>query len=231
MTGFFYGYNSVNRSRKESVVFTGIVQDLVAVKHIEHSGDISHLCLDLGNHTKGLQLGASVAVNGVCLTVTQIEQSRVYFDIIKETISTTNLGQLHADSLVNVERSFTIGTEVGGHIVSGHVSGTAQLMAHRAKGHDHVVQFAVDADWQKYIFHKGFVAVDGASLTVSARSDTGFEISLIPETLARTTLGRISVGDFVNVEVDGQTVTTVETVERLLNSDQWQAKFTQGNQT
>lgn len=199
-------------------MFTGIVQRLVQVQSFDNQGDLVRLGLDLGDLTNGLELGASVAVNGTCLTVTQVDQATAYFDVIMETLRTTNLGALEKGSLVNVERSFQVGDEVGGHIVSGHVTDTAELINRRAEGHDHVLRFSLDSRWMKFVFHKGFIALDGASLTVSRldRAANWLEVSLIPETLERTTLGRLNVGDRVNVEVDAQTMTTVETVERML---------------
>ena len=144
-----------------------------------------------------------------------------------ETLRTTNLGRLETGHLVNVERSFQVGDEVGGHIVSGHVTDTAELIDRRVEGNDHVLRFALDSQWMKFVFHKGFIALDGASLTVSRldRVANWLEVSLIPETLERTTLGRLSVGDQVNVEVDAQTMTTVETVERMLRDPELRSQL------
>ena len=208
-------------------MFTGIVQALVPVQKIDDEGDLKRLCLDLGELTDSLKLGASVAVNGTCLTVTRVEQGAAWFDVITETLRVTNLGDLHEGDLVNVERSFQVGDEVGGHIVSGHVTATAELLERRVAGNDHVLTFALAAPWMKYVFHKGFIALDGASLTVSAvdRALGRFSVSLIPETLARTTLGHIAQGARINVEVDAQTMTTVETVERLFEDEQWRAQI------
>jgi riboflavin synthase len=208
-------------------MFTGIVQDLVTVQTVTDEGDLRRLSLDLGEMTDNLQLGASVAVNGTCLTVTRVHQGSACFDVIMETLRTTNLGDIQAGHLVNVERSFRVGDEIGGHIVSGHVTATAQILARRVVGHDHVLRFALDPAWMKFVFHKGFIALDGASLTVSSvdRQHNTFEVSLIPETLARTTLGRKGEGDKVNVEVDAQTMTTVETVERLFSDPAWREQL------
>lgn len=208
-------------------MFTGIVQDLVCVQSVDHKSDISRLGIDLGEHTEKLQLGASVAVNGTCLTVTGVQQGTVCFDVIVETLRTTNLGTIQAGDFVNIERSFHVGDEVGGHILSGHVTATAELMAKKVEGHDHVLLFALDQSWLKYVFHKGFIALDGASLTVSSldRQASMFTVSLIPETLARTTLGQLKVGDSVNVEVDSQTLATVETVERIVQDPAWREQF------
>jgi riboflavin synthase len=199
-------------------MFTGIVQDLLEVHEIDHGADLSRLVLKMGALGEGLQLGASVAVNGTCLTVTRHDADATYFDIIKETTNTTNLGQLVSSSKVNVERSFKVGDEVGGHVVSGHVSTTAELVELHHQGNDRVLTFKVEPKWQNYIFHKGYVALDGASLTVSSvdRVTSAFSVSLIPETIERTTLGMLDVGRFVNVEIDSQTQAVVATVERVL---------------
>ena len=140
-----------------------------------------------------------------------------------ETLRTTNLGSLSEGDRVNVERSFQVGDEVGGHIVSGHITTTAAVVERRVVGHDHVMVFDLPEQWMKFVFHKVFIALDGASLTVSSvdRASNRFAVSLIPETLQRTTLGRLGEGDLVNVEVDAQTLTTVETVERLFDDPAW----------
>ena len=204
-------------------MFTGIVQGLVAVKAVKEERDLSRIELDLGELAQGIELGASVAVNGTCLTVTRATDSGVVsFDIIKETLDTTNLGALSAGSLVNVERSFKVGDEVGGHIVSGHVTATASLCDLRDEGHDRVLTFTLDPQWLRFVLHKGYVGVDGASITVSSvdRENSTFSISLIPETIERTTLGRLLIGEHVNVEVDSQTQTIVETIERVMQDPQ-----------
>ena len=199
-------------------MFTGIVQKLVKINSIDKQANLIRLSLDLDDLAKGLELGASVAINGVCLTVSETLRGMVYFDVIPETLETTNLNSLSSSSLVNVERSYKVGDEIGGHIVSGHVGTTARLVTLIHEQHDRVYTFKVADSWMKYIFHKGFIAIDGASLTVSAveRSNSTFSVSLIPETIARTTLGLIQLEDEVNIEVEAQTVSIVETVERVM---------------
>ena len=208
-------------------MFTGIVQDLVTIQSFNDVGDLVQLSLDMGDMTSNLELGASVAVNGTCLTVTRVDQGTAYFDVIMESLRTTNLHTLNAGDLVNVERSFGVGDEIGGHIVSGHVTATAEVVERRVDGNDHVIDFLLPEQWMKYVFHKGFIALDGASLTVSSvdRDSCHFEVSLIPETLARTTLGKVPVGGLVNVEVDAQTLTTVDTVERLFKDPLWRQEI------
>ena len=200
-------------------MFTGIVQGLVAVVGVEEDENLSRIELKMDDLASNIELGASVAVNGTCLTVTQVsDNGAVCFDIIKETLDTTNLGILQAGAQVNVERSFKVGDEVGGHIVSGHVTATATLSNLRAEGHDRVLTFKLTDTWLRFVLHKGYIGVDGASITVSSvdREAGTFSISLIPETIERTTLGKLAIGDKVNVEVDSQTQTIVETIERMM---------------
>lgn len=208
-------------------MFTGIVQDLASVTSARNESNLIHIAVDLGSLTRNLELGASVAVNGTCLTVTAVEQGNAYFDIIKETAVTTNLASLEVGQKVNVERSFKVGDEVGGHIISGHVTATAKLVDLKIDDHDRVLTFLIDAKWMNYILHKGYVGLDGASLTVSSvdKSESKFSVSLIPETIDRTTLGRLELGGLVNVEVDSQTLAIVETVERVLADPSMRHEF------
>lgn len=199
-------------------MFTGIVQDLVSIVSVENESNLIRIAVDLGDLTANLELGASVAVNGTCLTVTRLDRGAAYFDVIKETAVTTNLADLEVGQRVNVERSFKVGDEVGGHIISGHVTATAALVNLKIDKHDRVLSFKIDPKWMNYILHKGYVGLDGASLTVSSvdRAESLFSVSLIPETIDRTTLGHLGLGDRINVEVDSQTLAIVETVERFL---------------
>lgn len=156
-----------------------------------------------------LELGASVAVDGVCLTVTRIETHAVFFDVIEETLRCTTLGTLKPGDLVNLERSARFGDEIGGHLLSGHVIDTVEIIEAKAN----VRRFA--CPWMRYIFPKGYVAIDGISLTVVETTPDSFTVHLIPETLARTSLGWKGVGDRVNLEIDSQTQVIVDTVQRL----------------
>tara|TARA_Y100001933_G_scaffold122837_1_gene122624 strand:- start:1522 stop:2142 length:621 start_codon:yes stop_codon:yes gene_type:complete len=200
-------------------VFTGIVQGLCEVGAVDDEPGLRRLELRLGGElTDGLETGASVAVNGVCLTVTAVEGGDARFDVIRETLSLTNLGDLAPGHLANVERSFRVGDEVGGHILSGHVSGVAEVARVEEAANERNVYFRVPPELMKFLSYKGFVSLDGASLTI-AHADAGaceIGVCLIPETIRRTTLGRVTVGSRVNLEVDPQTQTIVETVERVL---------------
>ena len=198
-------------------MFTGIVQGVRAVVDVEQRAT-TRLRIGLGDLSDGLETGASVAVNGVCLTAAAIEATVVAFDVIAETIQTTNLGTLTQGSTVNVERSFRVGDEVGGHILSGHVAATAEVVEVAESPGGKVVTAQVPPPWLRYLMAKGFVALNGASLTIQEldRSASTLKISLIPETLARTTFATVAPGNHLNLEVDAQTQAVVDTVAALL---------------
>jgi len=208
-------------------MFTGIVQGLCEVTGIENRPNLRRLSLRLDSLAEDLATGASIAVNGCCLTVTRVEAGTVSFDVIQESLDLTNLGDLVLGSLVDVERSFRVGDEVGGHILSGHVIGCVGVVAVDSAPNRRDLTFKVPPSWMKYLHHKGFVALDGASLTIAAVNPAAMTISvsLIPETIVRTTLGAVVVGDRVNLEIDAQTQAVVDTVERILASEDWQARF------
>ena len=203
-------------------MFTGIVQGVATASHIRAQPGLNQIVLHCPpGFTTGLQVGASVAVDGCCLTVTQVAGDSAHFDVMQQTLVLTTLGALHEGDRVNVERSFTAGAEVGGHILSGHVDTTASLVAVRTPENNRVLRFAVAAPWMRYVFPKGFIAVNGASLTVAECGREGdgsgwFEVWLIPETLRLTTFAGKAVGDAVHLEIDRQTQVIVDTVERVL---------------
>ncbi len=200
-------------------MFTGIVQSLCPVVAVEDTDGIRRLTVDLGSDGVGLERGASVANNGVCLTATDIDRSLVTFDVIGETLAVTNLGRLAVGDLVNIERSMSYGDEIGGHIVSGHVSTVATVDLIEVDGASRTTWFRTTAEAMPFLLLKGFVAVDGASLTISRidRATHRFAVSLIPETLARTTLGRLVPGAPVNIEFEAQTQAIVTTVRQLFS--------------
>ncbi len=199
-------------------MFTGITRGVFPIAQIDRQGDLLRYAValpdDLG---RGLEVGASVSIDGVCQTVTGIEGASVLFDAIAETLDRTTLGEIEIGQLVAVERSAKVGDEVGGHDVSGHVIGTGTIRTRRAEGQVCDLEIAVPPEWMKYISVKGFVAVDGSSLTVGECSSSGgFWVHLIPETLRLTRLGEKVEGDRVNIELDARTVSIVDTVERML---------------
>ncbi|XOV88526.1 MAG: riboflavin synthase subunit alpha [Pseudomonadota bacterium] len=205
-------------SEPESM-YTGIVQAMLPASRVERKPGLMSFSVPFPDAlATGLEPGASVAVNGVCFTVTGIQGAEVSFDAISETLALSNLKYLEPGSQVNIERSAKAGAEVGGHILSGHVVGTAELIRVESSDNNRRLTFRGQQDWMRFIFNKGFLAVNGCSLTVAAIDKTAatFSINLIPETLARTNFALLREGDEVNIELDQQTQVIVETVERVL---------------
>ena len=189
----------------------------VVVSSYQDSGVIN-LVVDVGNLSDGVETGASIAINGVCLTAVSVENRNVEFQMVSETTSLSNLGRLSEGNRVNVERSYRVGDEVGGHVLSGHIVCAAGVIeVERSTGHQ-LVHMAVPQQWLAYLFDKGFVALNGASLTIAAidREKSTIAVSLIPETLQRTTFGSVAVGDNINLEIDSRTQAVVETVREVL---------------
>jgi riboflavin synthase len=200
-------------------MFTGIVQGKGRVVSIVDGDAIRTLVIDLPN-VEGLKLGASVAINGVCLTAANIEGSTVHFDVIQETLQRTSIGELEPQSEVNVERSLSFGDEIGGHLLSGHIMGTGLVHAADSLGEGMNLKILVPREMRKFVLEKGYIGVDGISLTVGEVVDGTFSLHIIPETLRLTTLAQRSVGDAVNLEIDSTTQTIVSTVERYLSRPQ-----------
>ena len=199
-------------------MFTGIVQGTYGVTSVHRELDLLTYAVTLdAERVDGLEVGASVSIDGVCQTVVSIEGHRVSFDAIRETLDRTTLGALQAGDQVAVERSVRVGDEVGGHDVSGHVIGQGEVVLARKEGHVCVLGIGVPSSWMKYVLNKGFIAVDGSSLTVcDATADGSFVVHLIPETLRLTRLGQKRLGDRLNIELDPRTVAIVDTVERVM---------------
>ncbi|MEO6713343.1 MAG: riboflavin synthase [Mycobacteriales bacterium] len=183
-------------------MFTGIVEELGSIVAIEVLGDSARLVVSGPLVTSDAGRGDSIAVNGCCLTV--IEQGAGTFtaDVMLETLSRTNLGELAPGQPVNLERAARVGDRLGGHIVQGHVDATAAIVAREPGERWEVVRFALPPDAAQYVVTKGSIAVDGVSLTVVEAADDSFTVSLIPETLEVTTLGAKRVGELVNIEFD-----------------------------
>ncbi len=199
-------------------MFTGIVQGTAEIVAIEEKELFrTHTVRLPAELLPGLALGASVAHNGCCLTVTAIDGDRVSFDLIKETLRITNLGELQVGDIVNIERAAKFSDEIGGHLMSGHIMTTAGICKIIQSENNREVWFKLqDAEQIKYILHKGFVGIDGISLTVGDVTKSKFCVHLIPETLERTTLGAKKLGHRVNIEIDPHTQAIVDTVERVL---------------
>lgn len=200
-------------------MFTGIVQTKAKVIEVIDKEQFRTLTLQVEpQYLQNLKRGASIAINGTCLTATEftIDQGFVQFDVIAETLRLTNLGLLQIGSEVNFERSLKFGDEIGGHIVSGHIQGMAELIAIERTETNCQMMLRLPPNLLPFIFSKGFIAVDGISLTVGEVEQTDFSLYLIPETLQVTTLGSRQVGDWINIEMDQQSVSIVQTVERVL---------------
>ena len=202
-------------------MFTGIVQSQAEVIAIISKNNAIRLKISLENSLiDNLAIGASVAINGVCLTAVEFgslttENSYISFDVIDETLRVSNLADISVGSVVNVERSLKVGDEIGGHMLSGHVH-TQAVVVNRIDSADNcTLSFTLVPEYKKYIFAKGFISINGISLTLGADVTDLFSVHLIPETLSRTNLQNASIGDKVNIEFDQQTMTIVDTIERM----------------
>ena len=193
-------------------MFTGIVEELGEVVAVERGADSAVLTVRGPVVTGDATPGASIAVNGVCLTVVGHDGHSFSVDVMAETLSRSSLGSLRAGDVVNLERAMAATSRFGGHIVQGHVDGTGQIVARLPGDRWEVVQLTLPPDLSRYVVEKGSITVDGISLTVSAITEDTFSVSLIPTTLELTTLGHKKVGDLVNLEVD----VVAKYVERLL---------------
>lgn len=198
-------------------MFTGIVTGKARIEKIVDAQETKRLSVFFNeNEILNLQRGASIAIDGVCLTVVNIDGNVVDFDVIKESLERTTLKYLQTGELVNFERAAKIGDEIGGHLISGHVYDTATVQKIEKKGRNTVMSFQVKHEWIKYFFPKGFIAIDGISLTlVDVNADATFTVHLIPETLCTTTLGNKHCGSLVNIEIDAQIQAIVDTIERI----------------
>jgi riboflavin synthase len=203
-------------------MFTGIVEDLGEVEAIEHLEDSARIHIRSAKVTQDAQIGDSIAVNGVCLTVTSflgnppdggpLTPRGFIADVMGETLRRSSLKEIAPGAKVNLERSVRLTDRLGGHLVQGHVDGTGTILARTPSAHWDVVRVWIPPGLARYVAEKGSVTVDGISLTVSAVGPDWFEVSLIPETLKRTTLGTRSPGEAVNLEVD----VIAKYVEKLL---------------
>ena len=199
-------------------MFTGIVQGLGEVVAVASAGGITRLTIRMpGDELVALATGASIAINGTCLTVVAWQDMDVSFDVIDETLKLTNLGALQVGDRVNIERAARFGDEIGGHLLSGHIHGQALVERVESDGDNVAVWWSVSQSLHKYILPKGYVALNGCSLTVGEAQVEGLlSVHLIPETRRITTFEAVRVGDQLNVEIDTQTQAIVDTVERVM---------------
>ncbi|WP_410015021.1 riboflavin synthase subunit alpha [Sodalis sp. C49] len=199
-------------------MFTGIVQGTAPIVAIEEKANFrTHFVSLPAAMLSGLEEGASVAHNGCCLTVSGINGDVVAFDLMKETLRVTNLGDLQVGDEVNVERAATFNAEIGGHVMSGHIMCTAEIVKIVTSENNRQIWFRMpDKALMKYVLYKGYIGIDGISLTIGEVAADKFCVHLIPETLMRTTLGKKRLGQRINIEIDPQTQAVVDTVERVL---------------
>ena len=197
-------------------MFTGIIQGIRKISAVEDFEGGRKLRIQLEDLAEKLQQGASVAVNGVCLTAIKIEVGSAEFEIIQESLDRSNLGTLVIGDSVDIERACYFGDEVGGHQVTGHIDCTGKIDEIRKTPNNRDVVVYCEEEWGIYLIPKGWIAIDGVSLTVVDVGNNWFSISLIPETLKQTVLGKKTKGDIVNLEFDHTTKVIVRTVERML---------------
>lgn len=199
-------------------MFTGITQGIGILQYLDRQPHMAHIGVALpDNLSTGIVQGASISLNGVCLTVVKQAGPVVYFDVVEETLRRTTFNDVAIGCPFNVERALKFGDELGGHILSGHVMGTAVVREEVNKDDQQkVLHLQCPPFWMDYILPKGFIALNGASLTVVETTCDGFSVHLIPETLKVTNLGQLKVGDKLNVEIDHQTQTIVTAVQEYL---------------
>ena len=183
-------------------MFTGIIEEIGTIKSINSNGISSQLCINANKILEDTKIGDSIAVNGVCLTVTSIKSNSFKADVMAETLRRSNLGSLIPQSKVNLERAMPANGRFGGHIVSGHIDGTGTIAETKPEGNAVWIKINCSSNLLKYIIHKGSITIDGISLTVAKVTDSDFSVSIIPHTAANTTLLQKKSGDVVNLEND-----------------------------
>jgi riboflavin synthase len=198
-------------------LFTGLVEERGTVVRIHELSDSVRMTVSGPLVTSDARHGDSIAVNGVCLTVVDQESDSFTADVMRETLTRSSLGALAAGDAVNLERAARLDARIGGHLVQGHVDGTAEVLSISPSDNWTLVKFSLPVELARYVVEKGSITVDGVSLTVVEAGDDFFSVSLIPETLTATTLGSRLVGDLVNLEVDA----IAKYVERLM---QWSTR-------
>ena len=201
-------------------MFTGLIEAVCIVKSVRNTGRTMILSIDLGGLADDCKIGDSIAVNGVCLTVTKLNGSNADFDVSTETIAKSTLATLKPSSQVNIERSLKADGRFGGHFVQGHIDGTAVVEAVNKQAQFAEIKFAPDSELLDSMVPKGSVAVDGISLTIARIDKDVFSVAIIPETLNKTTLCKVKIGDKVNIETDIIVKTIKKQLEKILPQSQ-----------
>ena len=196
-------------------MFTGIVAGTAPIVEIGGDDAVRTFSVDLNGFDNDLEIGASVSLDGVCMTVVSLENGIVSFDAISETLGRTTLSDRLVGDLLNVERSLRLGDELGGHILSGHIIGTAEILKREENGDGVDFLISIPEGCNHFVLEKGYIAVDGMSLTIGKCDEVGFFLHIIPETLRITSIGKKSEGDLVNIEIDSRTQAVVEAMMRM----------------
>ena len=199
-------------------MFTGIVQGTGTIISIVKKSTSSTLSIDLGELSSHLSLGSSVSIDGVCMTVTSQKDTIVFFDAIQETLSRTTLGQAVEGDVVNLERALKMGDELGGHLLSGHIMCKSSVVSRKNNGEGVDLEISINDELKPYIMEKGYIAIDGISLTIGKVNQNTFNLHLIPETLERTTINSKIEGSLVNIEIDSITQAVVSTVASIMDN-------------
>ena len=199
-------------------MFTGIVQGTGTIISIDKKGTSSTISIDLGELSSHLSLGSSVSIDGVCMTVTNQKDTIVFFDAIQETLSRTTLGQAVEGDMVNLERALKMGDELGGHLLSGHIMCKSSVVSRKNNGEGVDLEISINDELKPYIMEKGYIAIDGISLTIGKVNQNTFNLHLIPETLERTTINSKIEGSLVNIEIDSITQAIVSTVASIMDN-------------
>jgi riboflavin synthase len=200
-------------------MFTGIIQGTGTIIDINKNNSVLNLDVKIPQPiAKRLTIGDSLALDGVCLTVTGISDGNVSFDVVNETQNRTIISNYNKNSVINLETSLEFGQQVGGHLVSGHVQALGTIKEVEINGDTKNILLEIPDDYCKYIFEKGYIAINGCSLTIGKVIKNTFYVHLIPETLRSTNLDNLIYGDTVNLELDQNTITIVDTTERILGN-------------
>ncbi len=197
-------------------MFTGIIQGIGTVVSIKEKKSVNSVSIEMGENSTNLKNGASVSIDGVCLTVVKKVDTTITFDVIQETLNRTTLASLKKSDIVNIERALKIGDELGGHLLSGHIMSTAEVLDYKKIGEGVDIKISVNNKLRPYIMEKGYISIDGISLTIGEVFNEYFSLHLIPETLERTNISSKKRGKLVNVEIDSMTQAVVATVSKMM---------------
>ncbi|MDA9258467.1 riboflavin synthase subunit alpha [Gammaproteobacteria bacterium] len=198
-------------------MFTGIVSGQGYIHKVKNNVDYTSITIKApAGFSKNLKRGASVAVNGVCLTAKKGATDLLQFDVITETLEKTNFKLLSKGNKVNLERSMKANTEIGGHLVSGHIHGVGVIKSINNRGQTKDLRIQPPASLMEYLFYKGYVGLNGCSLTIGKVFKSSFNIHLIPETIKVTNFQKMKKGDLINIEIDQTTINTVETIKKIM---------------